>query len=77
MQILVLGGAGFLGANLVRRALEEPGVSVTVLDSLDPRFHSTKDSLREVWDQIEFVRGDIRDENPRRPSANVQEWENE
>ncbi|REJ67937.1 MAG: NAD-dependent epimerase/dehydratase family protein, partial [Planctomycetota bacterium] len=35
MQVLIVGGAGFLGANLVRRCLQEPDVRVTVVDSLD------------------------------------------
>lgn len=61
-KILVLGGAGFLGANLVRRLLREPGVEITVVDSLDPRFLSTRQALRSVEDQIEFIQGDIRDE---------------
>jgi hypothetical protein len=34
-KALIIGGAGFLGANLVRRCLFEPEVEVTVMDSLD------------------------------------------
>jgi UDP-glucose 4-epimerase len=62
MKVLIVGGAGFLGANLVRRCLAERGVIVTVLDSLDPHLHATTRHLREVWARIRFVRGDIRDE---------------
>lgn len=62
MRILVVGGAGFLGANLVRRCLAEPDVEVTVMDSLDPHLHSTVSNLRAVWERIRFVRGDLRDE---------------
>lgn len=62
MNILIIGGAGFLGANLVRRSLLEPDSQVTVLDSLDPHLHSTTKNLKEVWSQIRFVRGDMRDE---------------
>ncbi|UFS71044.1 NAD-dependent epimerase/dehydratase family protein [Geomonas sp. RF6] len=62
MNILIIGGAGFLGANMVRRCLKEPGVRVTVLDSLDPHLHASTRTLSEVWDRIRFVRGDIRDE---------------
>ena len=62
MRILVIGGAGFLGANLVRRCLAEPDAQVTVMDSLDSHLHATTDSLQEVWDRIRFVRGDLRDE---------------
>jgi UDP-glucose 4-epimerase len=62
MNILITGGAGFLGSNLVRRCLEEKSCRVTVLDSLDPLVHSTTENLQEVWSQIRFIRGDIRNE---------------
>ena len=62
MNILIIGGAGFLGANLVRRCLQEPGNQVTVLDSLEPRLRATTDNLYEVWDKIRFVRGSMGDE---------------
>lgn len=62
MNILVIGGAGFLGANLVRRCLAEPGNEVTVLDTLDPMLKATTANLRQVWDKIRFVRGDMGDE---------------
>lgn len=62
MKILVIGGAGFLGANLVRRCLLDPNNQVTVLDSLDPKLRSTVASLRRVWERIRFVRGNMGDE---------------
>jgi len=62
MKILILGGAGFLGANLVRRCLQEQDSRVTVMDSLEPRLHATTKNLGEVWDQIRFVRGSMGDE---------------
>lgn len=62
MKYLIIGGAGFVGANLVRRCLAGPDTEVVVLDSLDPHLFSTTDHLREVWDQISFVHGDLRDE---------------
>lgn len=62
MNVLVVGGAGFVGANMVRRCLAEDGCQVTVLDSLDGHFRSSIASLKTVWDQIRFVRGDLRDE---------------
>jgi UDP-glucose 4-epimerase len=63
MKILIIGGAGFLGANLVRRCLAEPGVEVTVMDSLDPHLRSTTNNLQQIWDRIHFVRCDLRDEH--------------
>ena len=62
MNILIIGGAGFVGANLVRRCLAEENVRVTVLDSLDPHLHATVHNLQAVWPRIRFVRGDMRDE---------------
>lgn len=61
-KILILGGAGFIGCNLVRRCLAEPGNRITVVDSLDPRLESRLDHLEEVMPRIELIQGDIRDE---------------
>jgi len=60
MKILVLGGAGFLGCNLVRRCLREKDNTVTVVDSLDPKLQSSLENLKDIADEIEFVQGDIR-----------------
>jgi UDP-glucose 4-epimerase len=62
MNILVVGGAGFLGAHVVRRCLQESGNQVTVLDSLEPELHATTDHLRPLWDRIRFIRGSMGDE---------------
>jgi len=62
MKVLIVGGAGFLGANLVRRVLQEEGTQVTVFETLEPHLHATVAHLRPVWDRIRFVRGDLRDE---------------
>lgn len=61
MNILILGGAGFFGANLVRRCLSDNKNRVTVVDSLDPRLKSSLENLQEVSASIKFVKGDIRD----------------
>lgn len=62
MNVLIIGGAGFLGANLVRHCLTKSDIHVTVMDSLDPHLHATVHNLQEVWPRIRFVRGDMRDE---------------
>ena len=56
MKVLVTGGAGFIGSNLVELLVQE-GHSVTVLDSLVSGYRSNLDGLAEV----ELIVGDIRD----------------
>lgn len=60
-NILILGGAGFLGASLVRRCLREPNVKLTVVDSLEPRLHSNLASLQTIRSKIQFIQGDMCD----------------
>ena len=54
---LVTGGAGFIGSNLVRR-LVAAGARVRVFDNLSS---GRLENLAGVEDDIEFVRGDLRD----------------
>ena len=61
MNILILGGAGFLGSNLARRCVRDSSNHVLVVDSLDENLHSSEDNLADIWDHIEFTKGDIRD----------------
>ena len=61
-DLLVTGGAGFIGANLVRWWLDEnPADSIVVLDSLT--YAGNLRSLEGVIDdeRLTFVHGDIRD----------------
>lgn len=58
MRVLVTGGAGFIGGNLCRRLLEEPGVEeVRVLDDLSGGRRSVVDAL-----DVTFVEASILDE---------------
>ncbi len=59
MNVLVTGGAGFIGSNLTLRLLEE-GARVKVLDDLST---GRLDNLKDCLNDIEFIRGDIRDED--------------
>ena len=66
MKILVTGGAGFIGSNFVRRALQDAypgleGADVVVLDALT--YSGNLANLAPVSDspRYRFVHGDIRD----------------
>lgn len=61
MNILILGGAGFLGNNLVRKCLQYKKNNVTVVDFLDPKLKSNKKYLEPLLSKITFIKGDIRD----------------
>lgn len=56
IQVLVTGGAGFIGSHLVDELLER-GAIVRVLDNLET---GRLENLGHCMDQIEFVEGDIR-----------------
>ncbi|RMG79322.1 MAG: SDR family NAD(P)-dependent oxidoreductase, partial [Bacteroidetes bacterium] len=57
MKILVTGGAGFIGSNLVKRLIQD-GHHVVVLDNL---LRGNKID-KETFSKIEFVKGDVCDE---------------
>jgi dTDP-glucose 4,6-dehydratase len=65
MRLLVTGGAGFIGSNFVRRALqnEYPSISsIIVLDKLT--YAGVRENLSGIDSdsRFEFIKGDIRDE---------------
>lgn len=55
-RILVTGGAGFVGSNLVRTLIQNYNAKVTVLDDL---FTGTLDHLKDL--DFEFVHGSVED----------------
>lgn len=60
MHIVVTGGAGFIGANFVRRTVAtRPDVRITVLDALT--YAANESSLDDVRERIDFVKGSIAD----------------
>ena len=59
MKVLVTGGAGFIGSNLVKRLSSEPDIKVRVIDDLSTGIMS---NLESCINKIEFVEGNILDE---------------
>jgi UDP-glucose 4-epimerase len=58
-RVLITGGLGFIGSNLVHRCLEE-GAKVTVYDCLDPRSGGNMHNVKDVEDSIQIELNDIR-----------------
>lgn len=55
---MVTGGAGFVGSNIAKEAIKK-GWEVRVLDNF---FLGSSENLREIMDEIELIRGDVRNE---------------
>lgn len=59
-QILITGGAGFIGSNLALKLIEK-GYKVSVLDNLSEQIHSEDSSLYfSIKDKVNFIKGDVR-----------------
>ena len=61
MNILVTGGAGFIGTHLTRR-LTDLGHKISILDNFLPQVHSGRTDLVEAFrTPVRLIRGDIAD----------------
>ena len=69
-NILITGGAGFIGSNLSLKLIER-GYKVRVLDNLSTQIHGENTSLSQLYlsikDKVDFVEGDVR---------NLDDWKN-
>jgi UDP-glucose 4-epimerase len=60
-RVLVTGGLGFIGSNLVRRLVGE-GARVTLCDALIEGYGGNPANIREVRDSVAIDPSDVRDE---------------
>ncbi len=63
MNVLISGGAGFIGSNMALK-LKSKGYNVTVLDSLSEQIHGfnpeiTSPIYQSIVDKVNFVKGDV------------------
>jgi dTDP-L-rhamnose 4-epimerase len=58
-NVLVTGGAGFIGQRLAL-ALISQGAKVRVLDMFNPQVHATDSLPRELASQVELIKADVR-----------------
>jgi dTDP-L-rhamnose 4-epimerase len=60
MNVLITGGAGFIGSHLADALLRE-GHAVRALDNFDPQVHPLQDRPEYLDPEIELVSADVRD----------------
>lgn len=67
-NILITGGAGFIGSNLALKLIEK-GHFVRVLDNLSPQIHGARPEnsnlFMNIKDKVEFIKGDV---------SNINDW---
>jgi len=58
-NILITGGAGFIGSNLSLKLIDK-GYKITVLDNLSPQIHSDTSPLYySIKDKVNFIKGSV------------------
>ncbi len=59
-RVLITGGAGMIGSTIAHLAVRQ-GARVTILDAMLPPYGGNLFNLHGIFDDIQFVQGDIRD----------------
>lgn len=64
-KILITGGAGFIGSEIVKQLDELGGYQITVLDAMTKQIHGEKWEnsylYKSIKDKISFIKADVRD----------------
>ena len=65
-NILITGGAGFIGSSLCQKLFDK-GYNVTIFDNISPQVHGEGESLlfKKIKDKGTFIKGDVR---------NIEDW---
>ena len=73
-NILITGGAGFIGSRLCER-LYEKDYNITVLDNLSPQIHESNESnlYRKIKGKCTFIKGDVRNKDDWKKALKGQE----
>lgn len=74
-NILVSGGAGFIGSNLASKLIQR-GYNVTILDNLSKLIHwhyRTLPLFRIIENKVKFIKGDVRNRQDWRQSLHNQD----
>lgn len=61
-NILIIGGAGMIGSTVAKLTYDK-GARLTVYDAMLPLYGGNMFNLENIQDKLEFIKGDIRDEN--------------
>lgn len=72
-NVLITGGAGFIGSNLARTLLDL-GSTVTVYDSFEADSGANHVNLEGIEDRIQLIQADIRDEAAMKAAVHEQDF---
>ena len=61
MQVLITGGTGFLGSNMIKRLVDDDKCDKIVVSTLDVRQKTSLKALGVDSNKVDLVNGDVRD----------------